>query len=259
MKFYFETGFTYMGDILTVKDAAQRFGFSTKYIYAKIQAGDLKSLRKHGTTFIDSDDLLPSPYPTDEGKPIKQEQETHGDPINDTLQELKQQITELKQTRSAEDELNHSQENHQLNEYLQLLVDDQKQQIITLQQKPKEAPANQEMINYLQKVVKDQRRQISDLQERLDRSQKEVVNAIKDANARKDEQLKQYIEFLNNSTKELITTLEHKQPETNPEKKKDPVKVEDDVVDVDVEFSKDPVQMLLSDFLKVLFHLANKP
>lgn len=239
-----------MGDILTVHDAAKRFGFSTKYIYAKIQAGDLKSLRKHGTTFIDTDDLLPSPYAPESESDSAPKDTPPPNTANDTFEELRLQIDELKQQKQTETEEAYAQ-NSRLTEYLETLVKEQKQQITELQHMPKEAPSNQEMIDYLQDVVAQQREQIAELQVKLDHSQQEVILAIKDANSKKDDQLKQYIEFLNNSTKELISTLEHKPPIVSSEEKDlMPVVDQDDVVDIDVEIAKEPFRMKVTDFLK---------
>jgi len=238
-----------MGDILTVHDAAKRFGFSTKYIYAKIQAGDLKSLRKHGTTFIDTDDLLPSPYAPESENDIPSNDTPPPNPVNDTFKELKLQIDELKQQKQTETEETNAH-NSKLTEYLETLVEEQKQQIAELQHLPKEAPSNQAMIDYLQDVITQQREQIAALQAKLDHAQQEVILAIKDANSKKDDQLKQYIEFLNNSTKELISTLEHKPVVTEEEEDLMSAIDEDDVVDIDVEVPKEPFRMKVTDFLK---------
>jgi len=243
--FYISTGFSAMGDILTVHDAAKRFGFSTKYIYAKIQEGELKSLRKHGTTFIDTDDLLPSPHISENEDHTVPKDPPPSNPLNDSLEELRLQIDELKSETQEKDP-----KNNMLTEYLETVVKEQKQQIAKLQLEPRGAPANQEMIDYLQNVVTQQRQQITDLQNKLDHSQKEVILAIKDANNKKDDQLKQYIEFLNNSTKELINTLEHKPGVPAEEKSFTTAAKSDDVVDIDVEIAKDPVRMKVIDFLK---------
>lgn len=238
-----------MGDILTVYDAARRFGFSTKHIYAKIQAGDLKSLRRQGTTFIDSDDLLPSPHAKAQEDEIMDDKPS-STTINETLEALSHQIDELRHDEQSEEKEMPTDEQKMV-VFLEALVKEQKQQIDKLQERPQAQPSDQEMIDYLHEVITQQHQQITALQEKLERSQSEVITAIKDANDKKDDQLKQYIEFLNNSTKELITTLEHKEDSTTPkERHLSAYDKEHDVVDIDVELDKDPVPMSVSDFLK---------
>ncbi len=239
-----------MGDILTVHDAAIRFGFSTKYIYAKIQAGELKSLRRQGTTFIDSDDLLPSPHATVQEDEMMDDVPSSSTSINETLEALSHQIDELKHSEHSRiSEI--PTDDHKMVEFLETLVKEQKQQISELQERPQVQPSDQEMLDYLREVITQQRQHISALQEKLERSQDEVITAIKDANDKKDDQLKQYIEFLNNSTKELITTLEHKEDPTTPKERHLSTYDRDhDVVDIDVEMPREPIPMSISDFLK---------
>jgi len=176
-----------MGELLTVNEAALKFGFSTKYIYALIQAGELKSLKKHGRTFIDPKDL------------------SH---VSDT-------------------QMPNRNEAHQ----------SQKQQTST-------PPSNEStiLLDYLYEVVADQKQQIALLQKKVDHCQSESIKAIKEAYAKKDEQLQQYMVFLNNSTRELIASTLDITPQQ-------PFESAVDEAGVEAEVSQEPVKVLLNDHL----------
>lgn len=237
-----------MGDILTVHDAAKRFGFSTKYIYAKIQAGELKSLRKQGTTFIDSDDLLPSPYDEENSRSVTQEEEDVKPALDEALERFRQQITDLKAENQALQEAYHDEESKTI-AGLERQLNEQDDKIRTLDRKAQTERSDQALIEHLQEVVRQQREEIARLQERLEASQQEVIHSIKEANQRKDEQLKQYIEFLNHSTKELISSIEHK--DTGAPAQETPISSSSsDHEVVDVEIAKEPVKMKVTTYLK---------
>ena len=175
-----------MGELLTVNEAAAKFGFSTKYIYALIQAGELKSIKKHGRTFIDIDDLA-----------------------------------EVSSRPAAPDQ--------------------------AAPQKPSEQKAeprheNNALLEYLYEVVADQKQQIAQLQEKLEQCQNESVNTIKEANAKKDEQLQQYMAFLNNSTRDLIATALEQHVGQTPE-------IVVDEESVEAEIKEESIKVLLNNYL----------
>lgn len=175
-----------MGEILTVNEAALKLGYSTKYIYALIQAGELKSLKKHGRTYIDADDLINS-------------NSTETPPSSTTQQKPQQQ------TYAATNE-------------------------------------NSALLDYLYEIVAEQKEQIAQLQNKIDLCQSESLKSIKEAYSKKDEQLQQYMVFLNNSTRELIaSTLD-----LSVEQPSDPVTEEEAI---EPEIREEPVKTLLNDYL----------
>ncbi len=174
-----------MGELLTVNEAAAKFGFSTKYIYALIQAGELKSIKKHGRTFIDIDDLA----------------EVSSRPVPE--QAAPQKPPEQKVEPSRE---------------------------------------NNALLEYLYEVVADQKQQIAQLQEKIEQCQYESLNTIKEAYAKKDEQLQQYMAFLNNSTRDLIATALEQHVAQTPE-------VVLDEESVEAELKEESIKVLLNDYL----------
>jgi len=174
-----------MGELLSVNEAALKLGFSTKYIYALIQAGELKSLKKHGRTFIDIEDLSSVSN------------------------------TQMPQNHTLKQETQQQNVSPSYNE-------------------------NSTLLDYLYEVVADQKQQIAQLQKKVDDCQRESIQSIKEAYAKKDEQLQQYMVFLNNSTKALIeSTLD-----VSPQPQKDVFAHTDDV-----DVKQEPVKVLLNDYL----------
>ena len=173
-----------MGELLSVNDAAQRFGFSTKYIYALIQAGELKSLKRQGRTLIDPEDLASVSGAQQAQRPYVQE-------------------------------------------------------TVTPQPTPDEPNP---LLDYLYEVVADQKQQLLQLQAKLEQCQNDALKSVKDAYAKKDEQLQQYMVFLNNSTRELIaSTLDLSVSE--------PLDTQANRSSVDVPLNEVPVKVLLNDYL----------